>query len=143
MFTVGEICELLNVSGETVRRWIRSGELAAQKNGKSYIITKKDLKDFLSKKHLNDPLILKKIEEKQGMELISTYLEKTGYFEQNYKINKAQTDNYDTKKILQRLHEIEEEIIQNEIKVLKYQKKIISLKKEALNLKIMLYKSTK
>ncbi|WP_102346050.1 helix-turn-helix domain-containing protein [Bacillus sp. Marseille-P3661] len=50
MLTTKDISMKLNVSEETVRRWIRSGELKAQQDGKSYIVEELDLEDFVEKK---------------------------------------------------------------------------------------------
>lgn len=40
---------MLNVSEETVRRWIRNGELKAKQDGKSYLIDKNELIDLVKK----------------------------------------------------------------------------------------------
>lgn len=48
--TVQEVAERLKVSENTVRRWIREGELKALKAGKSYRITEEQLQKFLEKK---------------------------------------------------------------------------------------------
>lgn len=48
--TTKEISDLLNVSEETVRRWIRSGELKAALDGKSYLVEEKVLEKFLEEK---------------------------------------------------------------------------------------------
>ena len=47
-----EISELLDVSEETVRRWIRSGKLKAEKSSKKQgnIVYEKDLFEFVSDK---------------------------------------------------------------------------------------------
>lgn len=47
MYTTKEISKMLNVSEETVRRWIRNGLLTAGQDGKSYFITKEDLTAFI------------------------------------------------------------------------------------------------
>jgi excisionase family DNA binding protein len=45
------ISERLNVSEETVRRWIRTGELpATSQDGKSYVVDESDLHAFVKKK---------------------------------------------------------------------------------------------
>ena len=46
-FTVDEIAERLQVSDQTVRRWVKSGKLAAFKPGKELRIRPRDLKEFL------------------------------------------------------------------------------------------------
>jgi excisionase family DNA binding protein len=48
--TTKEISELLKVSEETVRRWIRGGELTASLDGKSYVVKEEDLKKFIQEK---------------------------------------------------------------------------------------------
>src|ERR1700719_4198603 len=48
--TTKEISELLRVSEETVRRWIRGGELTASLDGKSYVVKGEDLEKFLQEK---------------------------------------------------------------------------------------------
>lgn len=44
--TVDEVAKLLRVSIETVRNWIRSGELVALDMGNKYRIYPSDLEDF-------------------------------------------------------------------------------------------------
>jgi excisionase family DNA binding protein len=48
--TTKEISDLLNVSEETVRRWIRSGDLEASLDGKSYLVEEAVLEKFLQEK---------------------------------------------------------------------------------------------
>jgi excisionase family DNA binding protein len=48
--TTKEISELLKVSEETVRRWIRGGELTASLDGKSYVVKAEDLEKFIREK---------------------------------------------------------------------------------------------
>ena len=50
MLTTKEISQILSVSEETVRRWIRNKELKASLEGKSYFVDKDDLIDFVKKK---------------------------------------------------------------------------------------------
>lgn len=50
MLSTKEISEMLRVSEETVRRWIRNGELEATQDGKSYQIDKDWLEEFIQKK---------------------------------------------------------------------------------------------
>jgi excisionase family DNA binding protein len=47
MLTTKEISEMLHVSEETVRRWIRNNALKAKQEGKSYFVERKDLLEFL------------------------------------------------------------------------------------------------
>jgi excisionase family DNA binding protein len=48
--TTKEISESLNVSEETVRRWIRNGDLDAQLDGKSYLVDEETLKKFIQER---------------------------------------------------------------------------------------------
>ncbi|MEC1693945.1 helix-turn-helix domain-containing protein [Schinkia azotoformans] len=48
--TTKEISELLNVSEETVRRWIRNGDLDAHLDGKSYLVEEGTLKKFIQER---------------------------------------------------------------------------------------------
>ncbi|WP_144635942.1 helix-turn-helix domain-containing protein [Priestia megaterium] len=50
MLTTKQISEMLRVSEETVRRWIRTGELKAEQNGKSYLVEKNDLLKLVQQK---------------------------------------------------------------------------------------------
>ncbi|WP_114572278.1 helix-turn-helix domain-containing protein [Exiguobacterium flavidum] len=50
MLTTKQISDLLRVSEETVRRWIRTGELAAEQDGKSYLVDEEALKRLVSEK---------------------------------------------------------------------------------------------
>jgi excisionase family DNA binding protein len=45
--TVEEVAEELRVHPETVRQWIREGELDAFDTGRGYRISRKDLDDFI------------------------------------------------------------------------------------------------
>lgn len=53
VFNTKQISEGLNLSEETIRRWIRSGELEAESFGKSYRISENNLKEFLVKKGIS------------------------------------------------------------------------------------------
>jgi excisionase family DNA binding protein len=46
--TADEVAEQLNVHRETVRRWIRGGQLKAVKAGRQHRIAPADLTDFLN-----------------------------------------------------------------------------------------------
>ncbi|WP_169803749.1 helix-turn-helix domain-containing protein [Neobacillus niacini] len=48
--TTKEISELLNVSEESVRRWIRNGDLKAQLDGKSYLVDEETLNKFIQER---------------------------------------------------------------------------------------------
>lgn len=50
MLNTKEISEQLGVSEETVRRWIRTGELEAIQEGKSYYVDEEALQSFTEKK---------------------------------------------------------------------------------------------
>lgn len=50
MLNTKEISEQLGVSEETVRRWIRTGELEATQEGKSYYVDEEVLNSFTQKK---------------------------------------------------------------------------------------------
>jgi excisionase family DNA binding protein len=50
MLTTKEISEMLSISEETVRRWIRTGELKAIQEGKSYFVEKNDLMKLVQQK---------------------------------------------------------------------------------------------
>jgi excisionase family DNA binding protein len=48
MLTVPEAARKVGRDPETVRRWIRSGKLRAQKIGTQHVIEERDLDDFVS-----------------------------------------------------------------------------------------------
>lgn len=50
MLSVEEVAEELEVNPETVRVWIRSGELVAFSIGKGYRIARADLDDFIRRR---------------------------------------------------------------------------------------------
>ena len=50
MLTTKQISELLRVSAETVRRWIRTGELHAEQDGKGYLVDELALKRLVDEK---------------------------------------------------------------------------------------------
>ena len=50
MLTTKQISELLRVSEETVRRWIRTGELHAEQDGKGYLVDELALKRLVDEK---------------------------------------------------------------------------------------------
>ena len=61
MLTTKEISQALNVSEETVRRWIRQDELKATQEGKSYLISQDDLETFLKEKSKSNSSIVGKL----------------------------------------------------------------------------------
>lgn len=139
MFTVSEICSLLDVSIETVRRWIRSGELKAQKNGKIYLVSRKDLREYLSDKHSPNSPLLKAVDEKKGTELVGAYLEKIAEPpEEQQEVESPILENQEATQRLQaiqRLQALEEEILKYELKVNELEGKILSLQKEVLEIR--------
>jgi excisionase family DNA binding protein len=48
--TVEEVAEELRVHPETVRQWIREGELDAFDTGRGYRVSRKDLDDFIQRR---------------------------------------------------------------------------------------------
>ena len=48
--TVEEVAEELRVHPETVRQWIRTGELDAFDTGRGYRISRRDLDDFVQRR---------------------------------------------------------------------------------------------
>ena len=134
----------MNVSLETVRRWIRSGELLAQKHGKEYLVTKKDMKEFLTAKNIYDPSTIQHIEEKKGRELVSTYLMQKefplkGEIDKNHTNRRTNLILKESEETIQQLQDVETEILQVEIKILKKQEDLLILKKKAIELKLSLY----
>lgn len=53
MLTIKNISEMLQVSEETVRRWIRNKKLNATQEGKSYLVKEEDLGEFVEKMSKN------------------------------------------------------------------------------------------
>lgn len=47
LFTVSEVAEAMGVTHQTVRKYIKTGKLKAQRVGKSLLITDKSIKAFL------------------------------------------------------------------------------------------------
>jgi excisionase family DNA binding protein len=47
MLNTKQISEMFHVSEETVRRWIRNGELKAEQDGKSYLVDELELERFV------------------------------------------------------------------------------------------------
>lgn len=52
-YNLQEIAELLNMNLQTIRKYVRAGELKASKIGKQYIVTKENLKAFIDSKQIN------------------------------------------------------------------------------------------
>lgn len=57
ILTTKEISQMLGVSEETVRRWIRTKELKAIQEGKSYLVDRNDLNHFVNKKQRRELLL--------------------------------------------------------------------------------------
>lgn len=49
-YSVEKVAEILDLTPETIRRWIRSGKLKATKPGQSYKIRREDLEKLLKDK---------------------------------------------------------------------------------------------
>ncbi len=64
MLSVEEVAKELEVNPETVRVWIRSGELVALSIGKGYRISRADLDDFIKRRRTD---YRKKRTEKEEM----------------------------------------------------------------------------
>ena len=54
-FTVAKVAEILKISPNTVRKYIRQGRLKAIKIGREYRISEKRFKEFLKETETNDP----------------------------------------------------------------------------------------
>lgn len=55
IYSVDETAKILQVSEESIRRYIKSGSLRAAKLGKAYRIQEKDLQAFLESRIKNAP----------------------------------------------------------------------------------------
>lgn len=55
IYSVDETAKILQVSEESIRRYIKSGSLRASKLGKAYRIQEKDLQAFLESRIKNAP----------------------------------------------------------------------------------------
>lgn len=47
VYELKEICDLLKINLQVLRRYIKNGEIKASKIGRKYIITEESLKDFI------------------------------------------------------------------------------------------------
>lgn len=54
LYTINDVCRLLKVHHNTVRRWIWSGRLLAHQPGRMYLIPKSALEDFLTTRPAED-----------------------------------------------------------------------------------------
>lgn len=50
LYSVRDVAEMFDVDPESVRRWIRAGELKASKVGRGYRISRPDLRDYYQRK---------------------------------------------------------------------------------------------
>ena len=68
MYNAKEIADLLDINEETVRRWIRSGELKAERSSRKQgnIVYEKDLFDFISNKPKYKKMIRAKIQQRDN-----------------------------------------------------------------------------
>lgn len=48
LYSVKDVAELLNLSGDTVRKYIKSGALPSRKIGGRFMVSEGNLKDFLN-----------------------------------------------------------------------------------------------
>lgn len=55
MLTIKEAAELVGVSDQSIRRWIKAGDLHAYKPGKEYRIDRKELWEFLDSRRAENP----------------------------------------------------------------------------------------
>lgn len=46
-YTVNETAEILNVSAQTIRRWIREGQLKAARLGRAYMVSEKSISEMI------------------------------------------------------------------------------------------------
>ena len=51
-YTIEEVAQRLNLSTKSIRRWVRSGDLAAHRFGRSLRIAESDLKNFLERRRM-------------------------------------------------------------------------------------------
>lgn len=47
VYELKEVCDLLKINLQVLRRYIKDGEIKASKIGRKYIITEESLKDFI------------------------------------------------------------------------------------------------
>lgn len=146
MLTVNDICSILKVSEETVRRWLRSNELSGKKIGNSYKIREEDLKDYLLKKGGPNSQLVRLMEGK-GVELVQAYNEKLNLIEGEerlYTVDKepksilhdAPAAYHSKKTILNEntVQEINQQLIEIQLKIIDYERDIIEAKYKLLEL---------
>jgi excisionase family DNA binding protein len=148
MLTTKEISEMLNVSEETVRRWIRNEELKAKQEGKSYFVDQSDLLKFIEEKSKVSNTYLGKLDAilpggiegviKAGAEFgmaaasgASKFLNKLGKKVDEYgsddQLEKFTPDNLEEQITLLEMQKREIEI--------EYQKKLLEIDKEIIKYK--------
>ena len=52
LFTVEEVADMLKCDVETVRRWLREGQLQGVKLGRAWRVQKKDLDQFIKEREV-------------------------------------------------------------------------------------------
>lgn len=100
VYDLNELCELLGVSLQVIRRYIKDGKLTASKIGRKYIITEKSLQDFINgntKKPISDKEMLdylKNYETSNNTDAIKInledYLEATGRSKNEVSLDKLE-----------------------------------------------------
>jgi excisionase family DNA binding protein len=72
-----DVADELGISVQTIRKWVKAGELAAYKPGKEYRIKSGDLEEFLKTREVGpkaqSPLPLDKPERAPGIEVVNSY----------------------------------------------------------------------
>ncbi|MBG9450418.1 hypothetical protein ABE67_14050 [Cytobacillus firmus] len=148
--TVKRASEIAMVSEETVRRWIRNGELEAVKEGKRYVIDRESLQNFIEKKKNQRgnsiskmALILNEMEGKS--ESIKTFSSFTGFGTAVVLENDNRKDSLttfveepgklsiDNIKNLINYREVDRRMLE-----LDYERKILQIEREILKLKELL-----
>lgn len=69
VYDLNELCDLLGVSLQVIRRYIKDGKLTASKIGRKYIITEKSLQDFINgntKKPISNKEMLEYLKTKES-----------------------------------------------------------------------------
>lgn len=68
IYNTKEIAELLNINEETVRRWIRSGKLKAERSSKKQgnVVYEEDLFEFISDKPKYKKMIRAKVQQRNN-----------------------------------------------------------------------------
>lgn len=64
VYDLNEVCELLKMNKQTIRKYIREGKLKASKVGTHYMVTEESIKVFLEANTI-DPKEIEDTEEKK------------------------------------------------------------------------------